>query len=69
MFVCFDQPLPVEGGRELCLNRGLEGGDWNATAECQTLCPDEIIRDSRKAALHKSASSNPENVTNSKKKE
>lgn len=61
MFVHSDQPLPVEGGRELCLTRGLEGGggDWNATAECQTLSSDEIIRDSRKAALHKSASSNP----------
>lgn len=44
MFVLSDQPLPVEGGRELCLTRGLEGGDWNATAECQTLSPDEIIK-------------------------
>lgn len=47
MFAHCDQPLPVEGGgRELCLTRGLEGGDWNATAECQTLCPDGIITDS-----------------------
>lgn len=35
------------------LHRGA-GGDWNATAECQTLCPDEIIRDSREAELHRS---------------
>lgn len=44
MFVLSDQPLLVEGGRELCFTRGLEGGDWNATAECQTLSPDEIIK-------------------------
>lgn len=39
------------------------GGDWNVTAECQTLCPDGIIRDSTKAAPHKSASPDPENKT------
>lgn len=50
------------GGRELCLTRGLEGGDWNATAECQTLCPDGIITDSSKAALHNSASSLPQHI-------
>lgn len=56
------------GGRELCLTRGLEGGDWNVTAECQTLCPDGIITDSRKAALHNSASSLPQhrNTKNTK---
>lgn len=51
---------PGMGGRELCLTRGLEGGDWNVTAECQTLCPDRIITDSSKAALHNSASSLPQ---------
>lgn len=50
------------GGREPCLTRGLEGGDWNATAECQTLCPDGIITDSSKAALHNSASSLPQHI-------
>lgn len=50
------------GGRELCLTRGLEGGDWNATAECQTLCPDGIITDSSKSKLHNSASSLPQHI-------
>lgn len=54
------------GGREPCLTRGLEGGDWNATAECQTLCPDGIITDSSKAALHNSASSLPQHIKSRK---
>lgn len=48
----------MEGGRELCHAGGVaEGGDWNATAEFQTLCPDGIITDSSEAALRNSASS------------
>lgn len=50
------EAVPHRGGR-----RGGEGG-WNATAECQTLCPDGIITDSSKAALHSSASSLPQSV-------
>lgn len=47
-----DVPLhwTEEGGRE----RGW--GGWNVTAECQTLFPDEIIRDSSEAARRRSAS-------------
>lgn len=45
------------------------GRDWNATAECQTLCPDGIIRDSTKAAPHKSVSSDPENRTQQERKQ
>lgn len=42
-------------------HQGVEGGDWNVTAECQTLCPDGIITDSSEAALYNSASSLPQN--------
>ena len=66
MFVHCDQPLPMEGGvveveggyTGSCASPGgwREGGDWNVTAECQTLCPDGIITDSSKAALHTSVS-------------
>lgn len=52
----------LEGG-------GLWGQDWNVTAECQTLYPDGIIRDSTKAAPHKSASSDPENRTQQERKQ
>lgn len=48
--------LPAFGGGAWSLRGGLRGEDWNVTAECQTLCPDGIIRDSTKAAPHKSAS-------------
>lgn len=46
-----DPPLPVVGAGQRSSPLGSEGkGGWNATAECQTLFPDEIIRDSSEAA-------------------
>lgn len=55
-----DPPLPVVGGRVTFLSTGewREGGTvggWNATAECQSLFPDEIIRDSSEAARRRLA--------------
>lgn len=41
-------------------------GGWNATAECQTLFPDEIIRDSSEAAPQVSVT-NPQNTIKLKK--
>lgn len=49
-------------GQGAAPHRGAGGEDWNATAECQTLCPDGIITDSSVAELHNSASSLPQQI-------
>lgn len=61
MFVHSDQSLPGKGAGSCASPGGWRGG-WNATTECQTLCPDGIITDSSKAALHNSASSLPQHI-------
>lgn len=48
--------LPAVGAGQRFSPLGSGGGGWNAPAECQTLFPDEIIRDSSKAARCRSAS-------------